>query len=442
MSKQQPRAGARSPVIHHWYSGTDVVDVAEGDGAYVYDGEGREYLDFVSQLYCVNAGHSQQRIVDAITEQAERIPYVASAKGSDVRTELAERLVDVAPDSLSDVYFAISGSEANESAVQMAREYTDASKVLTRWRSYHGSTYGAASLTGDPSTRAAMETHAATSGSVKFLPPMTYRSPFDGETPEEVAEQAADHLEFVIRNEGPDSVAAVMMEPIAGSSGAYTAPPTYFERVRELCDEYDVLMISDEVICGFGRCGDWFGVQTEGVDPDLLTFAKGVTSAYVPLAGVLASEAVADHIREKGHDLGQTFAGHPLGCAAGLATLDLYEDGLLERVRRLEPTLRDALTSLADDHDVVGDVRGRGFLWAVEFTDPETGEPFYDPWVDDDDADNPVETVHDVAQSEGVLLGMGRPGFQLMLSPPFCIDEDDVETAVSALDRGIEAAFY
>jgi len=430
-----PAAGA----IPHWSHGDDdVLTIVDGDGVTVTDDDGNAYLDFVSQLYCVNAGHGEERIVDAITEQASRIAYVASAKNNDARAELASRLAELTPGDLEDVFFSVSGSEANESAVQFAREYTGARKVLTRYQSYHGATYGAGSLTGDPETRNAVSRGAETTGAVKFLPPLSYRSPFDGDTPEAIARQAADHLEYVVHNEGPDSIAAVLMEPVGGTSGAYPAPADYWQRVREICDEHDILLIADEVITGFGRCGEWFGIQTEGVVPDLLTFAKGVTSAYVPLAGVAVSPPVAAHLRESGIDVGQTFAGHPLACAAGVAALDTYADGLIENARErrshLEARLRDLTT-----HDAVGDVRGRGLLWAVEFTDPETGEPYLDPWVES--GDNPVDDVIDAARERGVLLGGGRPRTQIIVCPPLPVTDAEIDRAVDALDAAIGSVF-
>ena len=431
----------RSRAIPHWNSPEgETLSLTGGEGARVTDDDGNEYLDFLAQLYCVNAGHSCDRIVDAMTEQAGEIPYVASSKTTPAREELADRLADRAPPALTDVFFSVSGSEANESAIRIAREYQDAPKVLTRWRSYHGSTYGAAGLSGDPETRSVVERHAATTGVGKFLPPLVHDSPFDGDTPEEIGRQAADHLEFVIRNEGPDSVAAVLTEPIGGTSGAYPPPPGYLQRVREICDEYDVLLIADEVITGFGRCGEWFGVDTESVQPDLITFAKGVTSAYAPLAGVIAREDIAARIREEGRDLGQTFAGHPVACAAGNAAMEAYADGLIENCRTLEPVMERSLRELADRHDEIAHVHGRGLLWGVEFADPETGEPFVDPRVDPD-ADNPVGEVRDVAEDHGVLFGSARPDTQVIISPPLCIDRDDVEAAVAALEAGIEATF-
>ncbi|WP_251344142.1 aspartate aminotransferase family protein [Haloplanus halophilus] len=433
-----PPAQARADAIPHWYGDDDVLTLVDGDGVTVYDDEGDAYLDFISQLYCVNAGHGEDRIVDAITEQASKLSYVASSKGNDARSALAARIADVAPGDLGDVYFSVSGSEANESAVQFAREFTGGRKVLTRYRSYHGATYGAASLTGDPETRNAMGRQAETTGAAKFLPPLTHHSPFDGDTPEEVARQAADHLEYVIHNEGPDSVAAVLMEPVGGTSGAYPAPADYWQRVRDVCDEYGVLLIADEVITGFGRCGEWFGIETEDVVPDLLTFAKGATSAYVPLAGVITSPELSAHLHDSGIDVGQTFAGHPLACAAGVAAMDVYADGLIENARARSAHLESRLRDL-DAHDAVGDVRGRGLLWAVEFTDPETGDPFHHPWIES--GDNPVDDVIDEAERRGVLVGGGRPRTQVVVAPPLPVTDAEIDTAVDALDEAIAAVF-
>ncbi len=440
MASEQPEIVEKraSSAIPHWSSGDgDVTSIVDGDGVTVYDEDGNGYLDFQSQLYCVNAGHSNERIVEAIADQLARIPYVSSGKHNDTRSALAQRLLEIGPDSMARTVFSISGSEANETAVMLAREYTGSPKVLTRWRSYHGGTYGTASLTGDTETHTAIEAHAATTGNAKFLPPIP--AAFDGATGEELAEKAANHLEFVIRNEGPESIAALLTEIVAGSSGGFTAPPGYYERVRELCDEYDILLIADEVITGFGRCGEWFGVDTEGIEPDMMTFAKGLTSSYVPLAGVMANEEVATHFEEEGFDVGQTFAGHPVGCAAGLAAIDVYEDGLIENVRAVEPRLEAGLRAIEDRFEIVSSVHGRGLLWGVEFADPETGEAFVDPRISD--ADNPVKDVLEHAAERGVLFGLGRPGIQLLVSPPLCVDGDEIDEAVAALESAIESAF-
>lgn len=439
MSEHEPIVSTESAAIAHWNTpGSESLSLDRGKGVRVYDTDGGEYLDFTSQLYCTNAGHSNEQISDAIKSQVDRIQYVSSAKNNDVRTELADRLTDVAPSSLNDVFFGISGSEANEAALQIARDVQDAPTVLTRWRSYHGATYATGGMTGDPETRLAVQENAATTGNVKFLPPFDGAdSPFNARSSEQLTERAADHLEYVILNQGPDSIAALVTEVVGGSSGAFTAPPGYFDRVRELCDKYDILLIIDEVITGFGRCGDWFGSQTEDLSPDMITFAKGVTSAYVPLAGVLVNDDIATHLREEGIDVGQTFAGNPLACAAGVAALEEYED-LIGNVCQHAPFLREQLEGL-QRHDVVGDVRGRGFLFAVEFVDPNTGDPVFDPRVEE--GDNPVKEVIATAREKGVLFGPGRPPFQVMVAPPFCVDEQEIETAVNVLDDAIGEVF-
>ncbi|WP_323192104.1 aminotransferase class III-fold pyridoxal phosphate-dependent enzyme [Halostella sp. PRR32] len=432
---------ADDPAIPHWHvPGSEGLTLVDGDGATVTDGDGTTYLDFVSQLYCANAGYSNDAITEGMYEQLHSLPYAAPKHGTDSRSELARQLVEVGPDDHTDVLFSVSGSEAVELAVHVAREHQDAPKVLSRYRAYHGSTYGAGSLTTDPLTRNTLEQYASTSGAVRFLPPLTHRSPFNADSPEELAQLATDHLEFVIRNEGPDSIAAIITEPVAGTSGAYTAPPGYFERVREICDTYDCLLVVDEVLTGFGRCGEWFGYQTENVEPDIVTFAKGVTGGYAPLAGVLLREDIAESIRTNGFDIGQTWGGHPVSCAAGVAAMEEYRSGLLENVRELAPTLERRLTELAETHPVVGDVRGRGFLWAVEFDTPGTDEPVFDHRVEDG-----VDPIFDVlgtaAADHGVLFGPGRPTFNLMVAPPFCISEKDIHTAVDALDRTISSVF-
>ena len=425
-------------LAHFGQMGEAHPSIVGGDKCTVYGEDETEYLDFTSQLYCVNAGHGNKRILDSMKEQLDSIQYVSSAMHSDVRTEYANKLTDVAPEPLESVFFSVSGSEANEAATQIAREIRDAGTVLTRWRSYHGSTYATAGMTGDPAMRTSVESHAGTTGSTKFLPPFDgCDSPFDAETPEELAELAGDHLEYVVRNQGPDSIAALVTEVVGGSSGAFTAPPGYFDRVREICDEYDILLVADEVITGFGRCGDWFACDTESLEPDMITFAKGATSAYVPLAGVLTSGEIAERVYEKQPAIGHTFAGSPVGCAAGIAALEEYDE-LIGNVERLETHLRNELDAL-NEYDAVGDVRGRGFLWCVEFVDSETGEPIIDPRTED--GDNSVKEVINEARERGVLVGSGRPGFQVMVAPPLCATKEEITHGVEALETSIESVF-
>jgi taurine--2-oxoglutarate transaminase len=440
MAQREEISSDKSGVLAHFgHMDDEPMTITDGEGAYVRTQEGTEYLDFTSQLFCVNAGHGNDVITEAMTKQLDRIQYVSSARNNNARTQLANDLAEIAPQPLTDVFFSISGSEANEAAMQIGREFQDASTVLTRWRSYHGGTYATAGITGDPAIRLPVESHASTSGSVKFLPPFGGAdAAFDADSSEKLTKKSLDHLEYVIRNQGPDSIAALVTEIVGGSSGAFTAPPGYFEGVRDLCNEYNILLIADEVITGFGRCGEWFGSHTEDLEPDMITFAKGVTSAYAPLAGVLMRPELGDALREDAMDIGQTFAGNPVACAAGSAALNEYGDHLIDNVQDLSPTLEERVKGLAD-HDVVCDVRGRGFHWAVEFADPETGEPIVDPRVEA--GDNPVTDVLAHTREKGVLIGAGRPLIQVMLSPPFCVDEDDIDTAVGALEESIEEVF-
>lgn len=423
-----------SATLAHWSKpDSDPPTIVEGEGCYVTDSSGEKHLDFIAQLYCVNAGHGNETINDAMAEQLSKVAYVSSAKHNDTRDKLASELAEIAPGRLSDTFFSISGSEANEAAVQIAREYTGAPKVLTRYQSYHGGTYGAGGLTGDPSTRAALEPYGGTSAG-RFLPPLS--TAFDAEGAE-LAQKAANHLEYVIRNEGHETIAAILMEPVAGTSGAYPAPEGYFERVREICDTYDILLIADEVITGFGRCGEWFGIETEGVEPDLLTFAKGVTSAYAPLAGVLVGPEIAANVREGGYDLGQTFGGHPVSCAAGLGALSVYRDGLIENVRERSSHFERELREL-ERYDAVSGVRGRGFLWGVTFG--EGDEPFVDPWVEPE-KENPVTEVISEAADGNVLLGGGRPTTQIICAPPLCAGREEIEEGIGGLSAAIESVF-
>jgi taurine--2-oxoglutarate transaminase len=230
-----------------------------------------------------------------------------------------------------------------------------------------------------------------------------------------------------------------MTEVVAGSSGAFPAPPGYFERVREICDKYDILLIVDEVITGFGRCGEWFGIQTEEIEPDIITFAKGLTSSYIPLGGIMINSDLANHIDQEGLDIGHTFAGHPVGCAAGLAAIEVYEEGLIENVCSIEPQLKSRLTTISEQYDHVSTVRGRGLLWSIKFAEPQTEEPLVDPRITDED--NPLKQVLEYAADQGVLFGLGRPGTQIMIAPPFCINPKETDMAMDTLESAIDEVF-
>lgn len=377
-----PEAGAavladdRAHVFHSWSAQAALapVAVAGGSGSTFWDYDGNSYLDFSSQLVNLNLGHQHPDLIAALHRQADRLATVQPSMANDVRGELARLITEVAGERFTKVFFTNGGVDANEYAVRMARHSTGRAKVLSAYRSYHGGMGTPIALTGDP-RRWANETGGAV---VHFFGPYLYRSPFHSVTPEEETTRALEHLEAVIALEGPATIAAIVLETIVGTNGVLVPPPGYLAGVRELCDRYGIVFILDEVMAGFGRVGEWFAFQAFDVVPDLITFAKGVNSGYVPLGGVVISDAIASYFDERVFSGGLTYSGHPLACAVGVATFEVFRrDGVLERVRDLgERVVRPRLEGWVGAHPSVGDVRGRGLFWAVELVrDAGTREP-------------------------------------------------------------------
>src|SRR6188474_2919537 len=348
-------------VFHPWVAQgpRDVPIFVGGSGSHVTDADGRRYLDFSSQLVFANLGHQHPRIIAAIKEQADRLCTLAPGHASDVRGEAARAIVDVAPEGLGHVLFTTGGTEAIEHAVRMARLHTGRPKVLAAYRSYHGSTTTSIHVTGDP-RRWASDTGAA--GVVHFFGPFLYHSAFGSTTPEEECDRALAHLEQVILLEGPSTIAALVLEPVTGSSGVIVPPTGYLRGVRDLCTRHGIVFIADEVLVGFGRTGAWFGVDHEGVAPDLLVFAKGVNSGYVPLGGVLVGDAIYEMFTKRPYPAGMTYSGHPLACAAAVGAINaMHEEGTVAAAARLgTDILGPGLADLAEKHQSVGDVRGKG----------------------------------------------------------------------------------
>ena len=310
-------------------------------------------------------GHQHPRIVAAIKEQADRLCTLAPGHASDIRGEAARLIVDVAPEGLGHVLFTTGGSEAIEHAVRMSRLHTGRPKVLAAYRSYHGSTTTSIHLTGDP-RRWASDTGAA--GVVHFFGPFSYRSAFDSSSPEEECERALAHLEQVILLEGPSTIAALILEPVTGSSGVIVPPAGYLQGVRELCTHHGIIFIADEILVGFGRTGTWFAVNHDGVAPDLMVFAKGVNSGYLPLGGVLVGDPVFETFTNRAYPAGMTYSGHPLACASAVGAISaMHEEGTVEASARLgTDILGPGLAKLVENHPCIGDVRGIGGLWTLE----------------------------------------------------------------------------
>lgn len=367
----------RAHVFHSWSAqGTlDPVDLVGGQGSYFWDSNGKKYLDFSSQLVNLNIGHQHPKLIAAIQEQAAKLCTVAPQFANEARSEAARLITELAPGDLNMVFFTNGGAEAAEYAARMAKLHTGRHKILTAYRSYHGSTAGAIALTGDP-RRWQNETGA--SGAVKFWGPYPYRSAFHAANETQECQRALEHLESVLMVEGPHTVAMIALETVVGTNGILVPPPGYLQGVRDLCTKHGIVMMCDEVMAGFGRCGEWFAVNRWNVTPDLICFAKGVNSGYVPLGGVVISQKIADTFRERMFPGGLTYSGHPLACGAAVASINIFkEEKIIEHARMLgKDVIGPALEKLKAKHPSVGDVRGLGVFWAIELVkNRETRKP-------------------------------------------------------------------
>jgi len=366
----------RAHVFHSW-SAQALLDppvLAGGLGSTVWDHEGNRWLDFSSQLVNVNIGHQHPAVVKAIHEQADLLTTVAPSTAALVRGEAARRIAAHAPSGFSKVFFTNGGADANENAIRMARLHTGRDKVLSTYRSYHGNTGAAIVATGD--WRRIPNEYAH--GHAHFFGPYPYRSEFWSDSPEQESERALRHLERVIQSEGPAGIAAILLETVPGTAGILIPPPGYLAGVRALADRYDIVLILDEVMAGFGRTGRWFALDGYDVAPDLITFAKGVNSGYVPVGGVIISDDIASDFDETVFPGGLTYSGHPLAMASIVGSIDAMEsEGIVENARRIGvEAIGPGLADLADRHPLIGEVRGEGVFWAIELvSDRESRTP-------------------------------------------------------------------
>jgi taurine--2-oxoglutarate transaminase len=426
-------------VFHPWslQGPRDVPTVVGGSGSHVVDGDGRRYLDFSSQLVFTNLGHQHPGILAAIREQADRLCTLAPGLASDVRGEAARLVVEVAPDGLGHVLFTTGGTEAIEHAVRMARLHNGRPKVLAAYRSYHGSTTTSIHLTGDP-RRWASDTGAA--AVAHFFGPFLYRSAFGSSTSEEECERALAHLEQVILLEGPSTISALVLEPVTGSSGVIVPPAGYLRGVRDLCTRHGIVLIADEILVGFGRTGAWFGVDHDGVAPDLLVFAKGVNSGYVPLGGVLVGDPIYQTFTERPYPAGMTYSGHPLACAAAVGAIGaMHEEGTVTAAARLgEDVLGPGLGDLAESHPCVGDVRGLGALWTLELVrDRDTKEPLV-PVGATGRANAPMAAFAKAClERRMVPLVLGN---RVHVAPPLNVSDSDAAAGLAILDEALTEA--
>jgi taurine--2-oxoglutarate transaminase len=429
----------KAHVFHSWSAQAliDPLPIASAQGSYFTDYEGKSYLDFSSQLVNVNIGYQHPKLVAAIQEYAARMCTVAPSFANDARSEAARLIAEIAPGDLNQVFFTNAGAEANENAIRMARLHTGRHKILAMYRSYHGATHASIALTGDPRRWAS---EPSISGVVHFWGPYPYRSAFFSSTPQEETERALQHLRDTIMVEGAGTIAALVLEPVVGTNGILVPPPGYLEGVRAICDEHGIVMISDEVMAGFGRCGEWFAVDHWGVTPDLITFAKGVNSGYVPLGGVILNDAIAATFQERVYPGGLTYSGHPLACASAVASINIFKDeGIIEHARSLgTDVIGPELAKIADRHPSVGDVRGLGVFWAVELVkDRTTREPLV-PYNAAGAAAAPMNEFAAACKQRGMwpFIHFNRTH----VVPPCTTSEQEVREGLAILDEALEVA--
>lgn len=426
----------RDHVFHVWAAQAEIdpLVIARAEGSYLWDAQGRRYLDFSSQLVFTNMGHQHPRIVDAIQQQAARLCTISPEYAHETRARAARLIAERTPGDLDRVFFTNGGADANEHAIRMARLHTGRHKVLSHYRSYHGATHLAVHVTGDP--RRWPSDHGS-AGTVHFFGPYLYRTVFSSTTQEEESERALAHLEQVIVLEGAATIAAIMVESIPGTAGVLVPPPGYLAGVRDLCDRYGIVLIADEVMAGFGRAGMWFGIEHAGVVPDLITFAKGVNSGYVPLGGVAISAAIYESFAHRPYPGGLTYSGHPLACAAAVATIvAMEEEKILDHAHDLgRRVFGPGLRALAEKHAWIGEVRGLAAFWALDLVkDRRTREPLA-PYGG---TSPEMESLLSACRERG-LIPFSRYN-RIHVVPPVNITEEQALTGLDLLDDALTQA--
>ena len=424
-------------VFYPWVPQKDfkpfVCDRAKGN--YLYGMDGKKYLDFSSQFVFSNLGHADDRVVKAISEQAARLPAVNSQFGTEPKARLGKMIAEITPGDLNKSFFSTGGTEANEGAIKIARTVTDKFKILSRYRSYHGSTYGGMSISADFRN---WRYEPALPGFIHILEPYCYRCPF-GATYPDCNVRCAQHVEdIVIREGGAKHIAAIIAEPIFGAGGIIVPPDEYWPRVREICDKYEMVLIADEVMTGFGRTGKWFGVDHWGVVPDIMTMAKGISSGYVPLGATCMRNWVADTFLNQPYVHGHTYSGHALAMACANACIEAYKaDNLVENAARMGNYLMEKMLELMDMHPSVGDVRSKGLFCGMELVKSrKTKEPVHEAFMEPPRPPTGKMKILSEVFKEGVYIMAGAASV-LMLTPPLTISKEEIDFAMAALDKAL-----
>ena len=416
--------------------GIKPINVIKAEGVYIQS-EDKKYIDFSSQLMNVNIGHGRQEVTEAVTRQMQKVSYVAPSFATDVRGRLGAKLAEITPGNLTKTFFTLGGAEAIENAIKLARLYTGKHKIITQYRSYHGATIGAISAGGDP-RKLGVDANQLPN-IVHVENPYSYRCPWYSSSIEESGERAIENLRKTILYEGPQNIAAIIMEGESGTSGCIKYPPFYLKKVKELCEEFDILFIADEVMSGFGRTGKWFGVDNHDITPDIMCFAKGLTAGYIPMGGMITSNTIAKAFDDKPLPLGLTYSAHAVSCAAALEVIDIYErENLVERAAEMGKYIDAEVAKLINKHPSIGDWRNTGMLGCLEIVkNRKTKEPMA-PF---NAKPSEMGVMADVAAK---IKELGMFTFvkwnQIYIAPPLTITKEEIDEGLAIISEALKLA--
>lgn len=418
-------------------SGLNPIAAESAKGVYVYDRDGKRYIDFSSQLMNVNIGHGHPKVTEAVVKQMEKLSYVYPGMATEVRGKLGKKLAELAPGDLNKTFFTLGGAEAVENAIKLARVFTGRHKIVALYQSFHGGSYGAMTAGGDPRKHQVDSQQAP--NIIHVENPYSYRCPWGCAGAGACTNLCADHVERVIKFENPDSVAAILMEGESGSSGCIKYPPGYWKRMREIADKYGILLIDDEVMSGFGRTGKMFAIEHHGVTPDIICMAKGLTAGYLPLGGIIVSDRISKKFDDVPLPLGLTYSAHPVSCAAALAVLEVYKDeNLVERAAETGKYIEQEVAKLALKHPSIGDFRNTGLLGCIELVkNRQTKEPLV-PWnakPSEMEASNKINAK---------LRELGMFTFVrwnwIFIAPPLNISQEEVDEGLAMISKALDIA--
>lgn len=416
--------------------GISPLSISHAEGVYLYDFEGNRYLDFSSGLMNVNIGHGDQRVTRAVSEQMQQVCYVTPACATKPRGELGKMIASVTPGGLNKTFFTVCGATAIENAVKLARMYTGKHKIIARYRAFHGASYGAMSAGGDPRKLPADAQQVP--NIIHVEDPYCYRCPW-GKNIESCNRECVSHIERVIQFEGPDNIAAILMEGESGSSGCIKYPPDYLQKVRALCDKYNILLIADEVMSGFGRCGNWFAVNNSGVVPDMIATAKGITAGYLPFGALIVSDDIAAYYDNHPLYLGLTYSAHPVCCAAALEVMKIYvEDNLFDNTNAMSVYLKNGVEKLIDIHQSIGDFRLTGLLGCIELVKNRLSK---EPMAPFNAKASEMDVMNKVAAS---LKASGMYTFvrwnYIFIAPPLTINREQIDEGLAIISKALTIA--